>query len=73
MLFEDRLLPFTAATGVLYGHLMARARAAGLAVAMPDGLIAATATERGFAVATRDVSPFLAMSLRVIDPWAAPG
>ena len=70
-LFGDRLLPFTPTAGVHYGRLMARTRAAGLAVAMPDGLIAAIAAEHGFAVATRDVSPFAAAGLRVIDPWSA--
>ncbi len=72
-LFEDRLLSFTPAAGVLYGRLMARARAAGLAVAMSDGLIAAIAAEQDFAVATRDMSPFVAAGLRVIDPWSATG
>ena len=71
-LFGGRVLPFTAACGAHYGRLMASARAAGLAIRMADGMIAATAAERGFAVATRDTSPFRAAGLRVIDPWAAP-
>ncbi len=71
-LFGDRILPFTAACGVQYGRLMASARAAGLAIRMADGMIAATAAEHGFAVATRDTSPFRAAGLRIIDPWVAP-
>lgn len=69
-LFGPRVLPFTAACGAHYGRLMAQARASGLAIRMADGLIAATAAEQGFAVATRDTSPFRAAGLRVIDPWS---
>lgn len=70
-LFGARVLPFTAARGAHYGRLMAQARASGLAIRIADGLIAATAFEQGFAVATRDTAPFKAAGLRVIDPWSA--
>lgn len=50
---------------------MARAKAAGRAIGRADGYIAATAALRGFSVATRDTSPFLAAGVPVIDPWQA--
>ncbi|MDN7455594.1 VapC toxin family PIN domain ribonuclease [Burkholderia cenocepacia] len=50
--------------------LCARTRAAGNAIAVADGYIAATAEASGSIVATRDVAPFQALGLRIIDPWA---
>jgi len=38
---------------------------------VPDAYIAAVAAAHGFAVASRDVAPFAAAGLHVIDPWAA--
>jgi predicted nucleic acid-binding protein len=55
-LFAGRVLPFDLACTEAYAALMARARAAGLAIAAADGYIAAIAAANGFAVA-------------VIDPW----
>ncbi len=34
-----------------------------------DAAIAAIALESGFSVTTRDVSPFLATGVNVINPW----
>ncbi len=50
--------------------LCARTRAAGNAIAVADGYIAATAEANGSIVATRDVAPFQAFGPRVIDPCA---
>ena len=52
-----------------YGELMAKARAAGLAIGTADGYIAAIAAANGMMVATRDVSPFEAFGVAVINPW----
>ncbi|MGS0893963.1 PIN domain-containing protein [Burkholderia stagnalis] len=69
--FRSRILPFDDAASKAYARIRARARAAGSAIAPADGYIAATAEANGLIVATRDVAPFEAMGLRVIDPWAA--
>ncbi|KML59256.1 plasmid stability protein StbB [Burkholderia cepacia] len=69
-LFRGRILPFDDAASKAYASLRARARAAGTAIAPSDGFIAATAESSGLIVATRDVTPFEAMGVRVIDPWA---
>ncbi|WP_175903808.1 type II toxin-antitoxin system VapC family toxin [Burkholderia seminalis] len=69
-LFRGRILPFDDAASKAYGSLCARARAAGNPIAVADGHIAATAEANGLIVATRDVAPFKALGLRVIDPWA---
>lgn len=68
-LFAGRVLPFDISASQAYSKLMAKARAAGLAIGTADGYIAATAAANGMMVATRDVSPFKAAGLDVINPW----
>jgi predicted nucleic acid-binding protein len=68
--FRGRVLPFDAAVAETYASLVARARARGRSVSFADGQIAATASHHGFAVATRDVGPFEACGVTVIDPWS---
>ena len=68
-LFVGRVLPFDMSASQAYSELMAKARAAGLAIGAADGYIAATAAANGMMVATRDVSPFKAAGLDVINPW----
>ncbi len=70
-LFVGRVLAFDMACTNAYAELMAKARAAGLAVGTADGYIAASAAASGFTVATRDTSPFQAVGLAVINPWEA--
>lgn len=68
-LFGDRVLAFDVDAARHYATLAAAARAAGKGFPTADGYIAAIATSRGFMVATRDVSPFEAAGLTVINPW----
>ena len=70
-LFRGRVLPFDDAASKAYASLRAKARGTGNAMASADGFIAAIAAANGLIVATRDVAPFEAAGLRVIDPWAA--
>ncbi len=70
--FGPRILPFDQAAATAYANLISRARAAGRTISALDGQIAAVASAHGFAVATRDRSPFLAAGIQVIDPWADP-
>lgn len=70
-LFAGRVLPFDVACTQAYAVLMAKARAAGLAIATADGYIAAIAAANRFAVATRDTGPFEAAGVAVINPWRA--
>ena len=67
--FTGRVLPFDLEASAAYAELMARARAQGKAIGKEDGYIAAMASVRGFAVATRDQDPFLWLGLTVINPW----
>lgn len=68
---ERRILAFDAQAARFFAVLVARARAAGYAIAVADGQIAAIAAAHGFAVATRDTTPFIAAGVPVIDPWNA--
>jgi len=71
-LFAGRVLPFDILASQAYAEVMAKARAAGLAVGTADGYIAATAAANGMMVATRDTSPFAAAGVPIIDPWVEP-
>ena len=70
-LFGDRVLAFDAEAAGHHAELALAARAAGRGFPTPDGYIAAMAKARGFTVATRDVAPFLAAGLKVLNPWSA--
>jgi predicted nucleic acid-binding protein len=70
-LFADRVLAFDANAARHFADLAGMAHDAGKGFPMPDAYIAAIAFAHGFTVATRDVSPFQAVGLTVINPWDA--
>lgn len=70
-LFDGRILPFDTLAARHYADLAVQARNAGKGFPAPDGYIAAIAASRGFMVATRDASAFVAAGMAVIDPWKA--
>ena len=68
-LFGTRILPFDQQAATLYAARVSSARAAGKAISMADGQIAAIAAVHGFTVATRDTAPFVAAGVPVVNPW----
>jgi predicted nucleic acid-binding protein len=68
-LFGDRILLFDLQAAIMYAARISMARAAGRAISMADGQIAAIAAVHGFTVATRDVGPFVAAGVPVVNPW----
>jgi toxin FitB len=66
---ESRILPFDAPAARLFAVLVARASSAGHIISFADAQIAAIAAAHGFSVATRDVAPFIAAGVPVINPW----
>jgi predicted nucleic acid-binding protein len=72
-LFGERVLPFDLQAATMYASRVSRARAAGRAISMADGQIAAIAAVHGFTVATRDTAPFVAAGVPVVNPWEAGG
>ena len=69
LLLEGRVLAFDTDAAQHYAELAVSARSAGKGFPSPDGYIAAIASARGFTVATRDIAPFEAARLKVINPW----
>lgn len=67
--FPGRVLGFTEHAAGEYAARTAEARRRGLSVGFADGAIAAVAAA-GFTVASRDVAPFEALGINVVDPWA---
>lgn len=70
-LFRNRVLPFDSDAARQYADLAVTAKVAGQGFPTPDGYIAAIATARGFIVASRDMAPYKAAGVTVINPWEA--
>jgi predicted nucleic acid-binding protein len=70
-LFRDRVLPFDVEAARHYATLAVTARGGGRGFPTPDGYIAAIAASRGFVVASRDIAPYEAAKVFVINPWVA--
>lgn len=68
-MFKDRILPFDTDAARCHAELAVKARRAGRGFPTPDGYIAAIAVSCGFMVASRDVSPYAAAHVPVINPW----
>jgi predicted nucleic acid-binding protein len=68
-LFGDRVLSFDLDAATTYAARISKARAAGRAISLADGQIAAIAAVHGFTVATRDTAPFVAAGVPVVNPW----
>lgn len=70
--FKDHILSFDYHAALLFGEFMAKARSNGLAVGLPDAMIASVAlAQKDCSIATRDKAPFEAMTVTVINPWEA--
>jgi len=70
-LFGERIVPFDTRAAETYPRIVIRARQHGHPIAVADAQIAAIAASRQFSVATRDVAPFQAAGIPVINPWTA--
>lgn len=68
-IFADRVLAFDLPAARQHAKLSIAARKFGKGFPTPDGYIAAIAASRKFIIATRDVAPFKAVGLSVVDPW----
>ena len=67
--FAGRTLPVT--EDILFRWILVGSRCAAKGKTLPQGdaLIAATAIEHKFVVATRDVAPFVLAGAMVLNPW----
>jgi toxin FitB len=67
--FAGRILPVTESIAERWGHLAATAKQRGIAVAVVDGVIAATALEHGLTLVTRNVRDFASLGVVLLNPW----
>ena len=67
--FRDQIQSFTQTDALAYGQLMGSAARSGRTMSVPDGLIAAMALARGWALATRNIKDFEPTGIELIDPW----
>ena len=68
-MFKDRTLSFDLTAAQKYAQLALLAKKNGKGFPTPDGYIAAIASSKGFIVASRDTSPYIAAKVKVINPW----
>jgi toxin FitB len=68
-LFGERILPFDTRSAEIYPAVVLRARQHGNPIAVADAQVAAIAACHQFSVATRDMAPFHAAGIPVINPW----
>ena len=67
--FADRILPVSESIAERWGHLAAGARRQGAALAVVDGVIAATALEHQLTLVTRNTRDFAGLGVTLINPW----
>ncbi len=68
--FGARVLPITDVVAERWGALGAAASRAGKHVHVVDGLLAATALDRGLTVVTRNEGDFAPTLVPVLNPWS---
>jgi len=67
--FATRLLPITAEIAELWGEMAAEAQLKGMALAIIDGLIAATAKHHDLTIVTRNQRDFRMWGIPLTNPW----
>lgn len=71
-LYGDRILPVTTGAARRAGGLADKARGAGASPGFADILIAATASDAGLTILTRNTKHFAALGVAVMNPWDSP-
>jgi predicted nucleic acid-binding protein len=69
--FAGRVLPFDGEAALVFGEILAAARAKGRPADAGDAQIAAVAKLRGMTIATRNVADFANLGVAVVNPWEA--
>ena len=67
--FSHRILYFDLDAAYQYGQLMAKRKAEGHPLSVPDGQIAAIAISKNLSLATRNVRDFVYCDLTIINPF----
>jgi hypothetical protein len=67
--FRDRILPFDIAAAKEYGRVCADRQKRGSPIDVMDGLVAAIVRSQGAVLATRNISNFEDLGLKLINPF----
>jgi len=67
--FAGRILPVTESIAERWGSLAASRKRSGAALAVVDGVLAATALEHGLTLVTRNVRDFAGLGPALLNPW----
>jgi predicted nucleic acid-binding protein len=70
--FAGRILPVDEAVADRWGLIAAVASSSGRPLPVIDGLLAATALERGLVLVTRNLADIAATGVAVFNPWEQP-
>jgi predicted nucleic acid-binding protein len=69
--FSGRIVPVDSAIAHRWGLLAAESKRKGKALAIIDGLLAATAIYRNLTIVSRNTSAFTGTQAQVLNPWRA--
>ncbi|OFZ88694.1 MAG: hypothetical protein A2W21_07240 [Betaproteobacteria bacterium RBG_16_66_20] len=69
--FSGRTLPIDESVAQRWADIAARAEQSGRPGSFADGLIAATALDRGLTLVTRNVTDFEPFGVSLLNPWTA--
>jgi predicted nucleic acid-binding protein len=72
LLFEGRVLPITQKIASRWGRLDGMRNSVGRTLAVPDGMIAATALEHDLVLITRNTKDYANLGVALINPWLEP-
>ncbi len=69
--FHNRILDITVEVAFIWGRMSGQGKCNGNNVPVIDGLIAATAIQRGLIVVTNNIKHFSSLGVEIFDPWTA--
>ena len=70
-IFSGRVLPIDELVALRWADIAARAEQSGRSGSFADGLIAATALNRGLTLVTRNLTDFEPFGVSLLNPWTA--